>query len=411
MSEHHNSFPSNLSSQQNSIWLTIGLFVITIHLALLGMGTLWKPTPPAPKSRSKVIVQTIRLKPVQSEAILPANLSVTAAIPDLSPPQEQPQSEPTPPIAQLLKEEIVIQKQLPLLTEAPLKEETPIAQEKNVVEPPKQETSPVPPIPISQSPSPPLHVKPENKPQSKNPSPKTPAQEIKKSLPSKKTVPVKKSTEPAKKSAQKESAKAKPQDELEKKQQQERIEAEKKRKQEQAETEKKQQLQLEAEKKRQQELAAAREAAQQREQALLTKAKENLAKMGETRDKISTSSPSLSLETTTLPKELKHLQVDALLVEEIGNSREWGTKEIGYSDEVASYLKMHLRLPDYGNVKIKLTMDRTGKVIKVETIQSESKKNKIYVESKIPFIIFPPFGHRFQGASQNTFVITLQNDS
>jgi hypothetical protein len=165
----------------------------------------------------------------------------------------------------------------------------------------------------------------------------------------------------------------------------------------------------EAERKKQQEITVAQEAAKQRELELLSKAKTNLAKMSETRNQI-TPSPSLNLETTSLPKELGVLQIDTLPTEgSTGADR--SAKEAGYNGEVASRLKKGLRLPDYGAVKIKLTLDREGKVISVETISSESSKNRTYVESKIPALLFPPFGQRFKGATQNSFVITLQNDS
>lgn len=399
MFELSDSFLSYSSSRQKGLVFKIALLVIILHLGLLAIGTFWNPAPPAPKARSKVIVQTITLKSSSSTII--QNPPIVAA-----PPLEAPLPEPEPPLPQEeLKSELpLIADQLP--EESPIKleevkkEETPL----NFEEPPslpkeeppvsKQEMVPLPPPPT-------LPAQADNPPPSKPSSPK-PVQEKKKTAPPKKNI-VKKTAEPSKKTAKNEPVKSKT-DEAEKKRQQ--AEAEKKRQQE---AEKKRQQ--EAEKKRQQELAAAQEAARKREQALLNKAKENLAKMGETRDKINTSPSSLSLETTTLPKELGSLQVDALPIGEMGSTGEWGTREISYSDEVASRLKLALRLPDYGAVKIELTLDRNGKVVKVATVQSESKKNKAYVESKVPTLLFPSFGQRFQGKSQNTFVITLQNDS
>ncbi len=181
------------------------------------------------------------------------------------------------------------------------------------------------------------------------------------------------------------------------------------------ESEKKKQEKAEAEKKRQQEVAAAEEAARQRQQALLTKAKENLAKMNETRDKISQSTASsVKLATTPLPKEVNHLQVDALPLGERGSTAqagEWGVKEISYRDEIVYRVKAALKFPDYGTVKIKLTLDRTGKVLKVETTQSESAKNKAYLERTLPTLQFPAFGQQFSGATQYTFLMTLHNDS
>ena len=172
----------------------------------------------------------------------------------------------------------------------------------------------------------------------------------------------------------------------------EKEETEKKRLQQIAETEKKRQAEIaEQEMRRQKEIAAAQEAAKQKVQAHLSKAKENLAKIGETRDKI-TSNSSINLEAAPIPKELGLLQVDALPSERDAKDCAWGLQETSYSDEVAYRLKMSLRLPDYGSVKIKLTLDRSGKVVKIETVQTQSAKNKAYVESKIPAIVFPLLG-------------------
>jgi colicin import membrane protein len=395
------SFLSSPSSPQHSLIFLIALCVIASHLGLLALGTLWNPASPASKPRTKVVVQTISLKPMQATTREVPSLTNELPTPLIDSPQEEIALE-SPLIADLLKEEI------PIKTEDSLKEEPPLKTEESPLPEAKQEAEP-------QVSSPPAKV--ENPP--KTTSLKPTAQETKKPVPAKQAPPTKKTVETKKaknetakpKTSEAEKKKQQERTEVEKKRQQERAEAEKKRQQERAEAEKKrQQEQAEAEKKRQRELAAAQEAARQREQALLNKAKENLAKMSETRDKISTSS-SPSLAATTLPKALGDLQVDALPLGEMGSTGEWGAKEISYSDEVASRLKMALRLPDYGAVKIRLTLDRTGKVVKVETVQSESNKNKAYVESKIPTLLFPSFGQRFQGVSQNTFVITLQNDS
>jgi colicin import membrane protein len=389
---------NNNSTFQNSRWLTIAMFVIAIHLGLLTIGTMWNPASSAPKLRSKVMVQTIQLKPFQTTTIQNSNPTPILTSATTKPPvsENNPLPDTIPLIAELIKEET------PLKTEKALQLKSDTHEENQVVDS-KSASHPTPPPSM-----PPHPIKKEISPQPASP-PKKEVKEPQKTPSIKKTAPVKKPIKPVKKSTKSETTKVKSSAELEKKKrQQEKADAEKR----QQEAEKKrQQERAETEKKRQQELAAAQEAARQRETTLLNKAKENLAKIGETRDKISSSSTSLSLETTTLPKEIGSLQVDALPVGEVGTIGEWGSKEMNYSDEVASRLKMALRLPDYGAVKIKLTLDRTGKVLKVETVQSESNKNRSYVESKIPSLLFPSFGQRFPGVSQNTFVITLQNDS
>lgn len=353
MPNHLDTFSSFSFSKQNPLLFVIVLVVIALHLLLLGLGTFWHPAQPTPKPRSKVAVQTVRLKPIQSETTqgktsIPAALPIPSVTPAVPLPIEQPKV--VPPASQLVKED-------------PL-------------------PSPVTSNPVTQKEEAPPTLKP------------APQETPKKNT--KQTAPVKKSSEPAKKANNNDSVKSKQAEQ-----------AEKKRQQEQAEKKRQQEL---AEKKRQQEIAAAQEAARQKEQALLAKAKENLAKMSETRDKINTSS-SVNLESTNLPKEIVSLHVDALPLGGSEGSGEWGTKETSYKDEIAYRLKMALKLPDYGAVKIKLTLSRTGKVVKIEIVKSESNKNKAYVENKIPTLLFPSFGQKFQGEPHYTFEFLLQNDS
>jgi colicin import membrane protein len=379
MSQYVDTFLVSSFPHKNSLRLTIALLVIAIHLGVLGIGTYWNPSPPPtpPQLRSKVLVQTIALNPFQAGA---THLSVsTPSLSPLPPPEplkEQPKPKPPHPVAPT--------------------HPTPI----HHPEPLKEHPSSKPTHPISSSPF-------------RNELSTHPHEPLSKPLPQehtitplKKEAPIKKPIKPVKKPVTNKTAPANPAANLEKKSHQE---AEKKHR-EQMEAEKKRQM--EAEKKRKQEYSAAQEAARQQEQVLFNKAKEKLAKIEETRDKIRPSSSSLRLETAELPKELGSLQVDALPLGGTANSGEWETKEIyRYTDEVATRLKMGLLLPDYGAVKIKLTLNCMGKVVKVETIQSESNKNKTYAEKMIPTLLFPSFGERFQGASQHTFSFNLQNES
>lgn len=360
MSYLHSSFST---PQSLSKWV-ISFFVILIHIGALGIGIVWK-SPELAKPRSKLIVQTIPLKPFE---------------------QRPPVSQHSTPIAASIVT-------LPLKEEAPIiKPQEQILPEKEDAPLPKQE---IKPLATTQSDTPaPNPITPPAATLSSVESPpslapkKPPASEAKKTV--KKTIaPVKKTVESEKKST------AKPSNENEKKRQQERVEAEKKRQQEQSEIEKKRQKEL-----------ADQKIAKEKERTLLAKARENLAKVNETREKISSS--SLNLEAMSLPKELS-LQVDALATED-GSLKQWGIKESSYTDELEYRLKHALKLPDYGAVKIKLTLDRMGKVVKMEITQSESSKNKTYVENKIPTLVFSSFGEQFQGMSQHTFAITLQTE-
>ncbi|MBX9702630.1 MAG: hypothetical protein K2X39_00620, partial [Silvanigrellaceae bacterium] len=171
-------------------------------------------------------------------------------------------------------------------------------------------------------------------------------------------------------------------------------EAEKKRQIEKAEAERKQQAEL-----------AAREAA--RKQTLLAKAQENLAKNRESRDK-DLSASTLNLQNTAIPTLIGSLQIDALPLETEGLAK-WTATEVSYRDEVAQILQGALRLPEYGSIKVELTINKAGKVDKIKILSSESSKNKQYIEQKIPGLHFPPFGNRFQ-ETECTFSITLKNE-
>jgi colicin import membrane protein len=144
--------------------------------------------------------------------------------------------------------------------------------------------------------------------------------------------------------------------------------------------------------------------AKQRE--LLTKAQENIAKIAQSRDKVSSGKVA---ETSILgvPGPISRLQVEEL---SDGNFQSFSDREVGYREELASRLKLLLRLPEYGAVKVKLTLERTGKVVKVIVIGTESSANRSYIEKTLPTLTFPAFGTGFGDAAQHTFSISLSND-
>ncbi|MFI0434409.1 MAG: hypothetical protein ACH350_01600 [Parachlamydiaceae bacterium] len=398
MLNHQNPLSRNSFQHPNFPVYVIAFSVILLHAFLLMLGTYWKPAHREPPKKAKVVVKTIRLKPFQAEITQlsgttsnPLPVQAPTSAPLMPAPTPIEKLTPPPPTPQLIQEE------------APKKElEVKHQQEETR---PTEQMATMTEAPSPPPTSPPLIKKdplPEAKPiapaSSKMPSKEAPKKTAAPAAPIKKTI------EPAHKPIKTDAAKQKEAEEAEKKRQQEI--AEKKKLQERAEAEKKRQIEIaEIEKKRQQEIALAQEAAREK----VAKAKESLAKMNQTRDKMSTL-PKINLDNTAIPKELGNLHIDSFPLDADGGTSAWGTKETSYSDEVAYYLKRNLKLPDYGAVKIKLTLDRMGKVKKIEIIKSESNKNKIYLENEIKKMIFSSFDQKFQGVDENTFVITLQND-
>lgn len=82
-----------------------------------------------------------------------------------------------------------------------------------------------------------------------------------------------------------------------------------------------------------------------------------------------------------------------------------------YEGELIRALKRELILPEYGAVKIKLTVARRGTISKVQIISAESEKNKNVVEKMVKNIHLPSFGANFSGEGEHTFVIVLKNDT
>jgi colicin import membrane protein len=149
------------------------------------------------------------------------------------------------------------------------------------------------------------------------------------------------------------------------------------------------------------------EAKKARQRELLAKAKESMSKAGQARSHVSSSSSSSPIAQADVPKAIGSLQIDTF---SLGEPVSLTTKETSYRDEIAHRLKLGLRLPDYGEVKIKLTLERSGKVSHVQIVSSKNAKNKQYVEKTIPTLTFPSFGDNFDDSQYYTFVICLNNE-
>ncbi len=394
MQGYSSSFISSEHRQsQQTAWWIITITVVATHIFLLLFGAFWSVTAPK-KDTKRVVVTTITLNP-KVQTIAQAPPSIKAATP---PPQDEliAKAEPLPisPVKPLPKEEIAPLPPVPVTK--PLVESTkaPVSNPAPAETPIKRETKETKPAAKK------VETKPEKKPAAKTATP-----EPKKVVPAKKTTPApaaKKQSEPVVKKNTKEDTSKNSAAEAEKKRQKEAAAAK------EAALAKEVAAQKETERLRQQEIAVAQEVARKKQQELLAKAKENLTKAGEARNKISTA-PSIAIESSSIPKHIESLQIDALPVGS-GAPAQLNAREVSYRDEVAQRLKLNLRLPDHGSVKVKLTLDRSGKVAQVTIVTSESQKNKQYIEKTLPTLFFPNFGNQFEGASQYTFLVTLNND-
>lgn len=147
------------------------------------------------------------------------------------------------------------------------------------------------------------------------------------------------------------------------------------------------------------------EAAKAKRRELLAKAQKSIAQI-DTSDTLSAAS-AVTAVAAAIPGKIESLQVETFPSD---GGEQLNSQERSYYDELASRLKLLLRLPEFGEVKIKLTLARSGKYVKVSIVRAESQSNRKYVEKTLPTLKYPAFGNNFSGKDQYTFVISLSNE-
>lgn len=385
--------------------LVIGGIVIAVHFLLMLWAVLAEGAPKkiAQPAAQRLVVQTVTLNPKRplSSAVKPAPPILAMQVPDPEPVvvekntivAEQPKPEAAkkeePVEVELLSENV----ESPAAKEAPKdKPEVAHKDEVSALEPPPPPPAPPPPKPVVKpKPEPkPKVASPAKKPETpkvKEPAPAAKKVNAKDKNPPKKTEPVKKDKPavkpvvkkaPAQSNSPKDDAKAKAKAAAEK-----------------------------AAADKQKKIEAEQLAVKMRQQKLLTEAQETIAKIDKTRDKVTLGKSSNSGAWVSSPGAISSLQIDALPE---GGRQVLSDHEVSYRDELASRLKLMLKLPEYGEVKVKLTLERSGKVAKVVIVATESAANRKYIEKTLPTLTFSAFGNNFDSAGQFTFSITLSND-
>lgn len=72
---------------------------------------------------------------------------------------------------------------------------------------------------------------------------------------------------------------------------------------------------------------------------------------------------------------------------------------------LVEFLHGHLHLPEVGEVKIQLTVQKDGKVTKVVVLGAESVKNKLYLQEHLPLLQLPE-----QTELEKTWTLTFYNE-
>lgn len=134
---------------------------------------------------------------------------------------------------------------------------------------------------------------------------------------------------------------------------------------------------------------------------LLAEAQRNLAK-------IDSSAVSIIKKNNSVPVGVKPVQLGSLSVDADIAGDTFNIREVSYRNELAGRLKNLLKLPETGEVKIKLTLERSGRFLNLVITSFESQKNRKYIEQTIKSCNFPSFAGSFNNANEYTFSITLK---
>lgn len=154
--------------------------------------------------------------------------------------------------------------------------------------------------------------------------------------------------------------------------------------------------------------AAKAQAAKQ--QAMLDKALSSLDSSGAIAGKKSTLAASAAAGAVAGPSAITSLSAESLVAIDASETANCTPAERTYYDELVSRLKLSLKLPEFGEVKLQLTINRSGKVVTIKSVKSKSKKNSDYIQKALPKLHLPSFGQNFAGEKEHTFRLTLSNE-
>lgn len=132
---------------------------------------------------------------------------------------------------------------------------------------------------------------------------------------------------------------------------------------------------------------------------LLKELEETVAKIDEKRDKL------LPVRQLDAPKWVNPLKIDT--IKEMDN--DGGVGNLSYQESLVEHLKETLDLPEFGQVKIELTLTVKGEVLKLRVLTSESEKNRTYLEKNLQSMKFPPL-EASTNEGKRTFVLTFCNE-
>lgn len=131
--------------------------------------------------------------------------------------------------------------------------------------------------------------------------------------------------------------------------------------------------------------------------SLLKELEESIAKIETKSDKTTVRSKAIVPIT---------LQIDTITEEDVFSD----VSASSYTDALVDHLHRFLTLPEYGEVKIQLSLRQDGTVAKMDLLRAQSEKNRQYLESNLPRLKFPRFEGAYAKKKESTFILTFCNE-
>jgi hypothetical protein len=87
------------------------------------------------------------------------------------------------------------------------------------------------------------------------------------------------------------------------------------------------------------------------------------------------------------------------------------SEESDYVGVLVAHLHQLLTLPEYGEVKIRLSLRQDGSVVKLTVLNAQSKENKRYLETALPHVRFPKLDGVYANQKECDFILTFLNEN
>lgn len=98
------------------------------------------------------------------------------------------------------------------------------------------------------------------------------------------------------------------------------------------------------------------------------------------------STTATSSKALPIPKPISFLSIENSDI-----SHTQTLEQVNYSSLLVQFLEDRLMLPEKGEVKLQLSLNKEGKVVSIDILKAESVKNREYLKNTLPQLSFPCF--------------------